>query len=315
MLFDPIILFFIVGIFAKACFRTLHVPKWLNTSVSLTILLIIGLKGGIELSRWSSGFLLVQMSAVILLSLCTYYFSKLFLSKIAHYAEEDAIVVAAHYGSVSVTTFAFALNVLQHKQIYFEPYMPLFVAIMEFPAILLASIRLTKLHAATENIGSIIKKTFTCKSISVLLISILFGYFFGLATLDILTPLLFDNFRIFLALLLLEMGVLVGDEFSHIKNHACAIILASITLSLGCACLGLVCGLLLGLSQGGIILLMILASSASYIAVPAVLRQNCPQARVSFALGHALGVTFPFNIFIGIYLYTTIVQAIYAYLL
>jgi hypothetical protein len=308
MFFDPIILLFVSGVLLKIFCSRLYVPHWINTSISLIILVTIGIKGGIELRTWASERLVIQILAVILLSLCRYLFAKQFLAKIAGYTAKDAIVIGAHYGSVSVTTFAFALGVLQHDQIYFEPYMPLFVALMEFPAIIVASISLKKLDATEESIMSTILRTLSCKSISLLLISIACGYLLGAASLPYFKPLLFDNFRYFLAILLFEMGILVGNEFAHITTHARRIICSSISLSLGCSLLGLACGCALGLSQGGIILLTLLASSASYIAAPAVLRQSIPQSHISFALSHALGVTFPFNIFIGLYVYRAIIQ-------
>lgn len=311
MLFDPIVLFFVAGIIVKVFFRKLHVPHFLNVGISSLILITIGLKGGIELCTWACNNLIVQIIAVVFLSIITYYFSKIILKNVCSYSHEDALVIAAHYGSVSVTTFAVGMAILQSKQIPFESYMPLFVALMELPAVIVAALEQHRLHPQAGSFRNTLLQTLSCRSILILIISMVFGYFFSAAALSIFKP-LFDSFRILLGLLLFEMGILVGNEFALIKKNARLIISASLTLTLLCALCGMLLGVLLGLSQGGVILLTLLASSASYIAVPAVLRKNNPSARISLALGHSLGVTFPFNIFIGIYLYIAIVRMFYS---
>jgi hypothetical protein len=314
MLFDPIILFFIAGVLIKSMFRSLHVPSIINSVISSLILITIGLKGGIELCTWACGYLLVQMFFVLLLSAVTYYVAKILLVYLFGYAQEDALVIAAHYGSVSVTTFAVGLAVLQSKEVAFEPYMPLFVALMELPSVIIASLEQHRLHPQAGTFWDTLRQTFMCKSILLLLGSILCGYFFSSTVMMIFKPLLFDNFRILLAILLSEMGILVGDEFSLIKKNAALIVSTAITLSLAGAFCGIIFGLCMGLSEGGVVLLTLLAASASYIAVPAVLRRHNPPARISLALGHALGVTFPFNIFIGIYVYISVVRLMYGYI-
>lgn len=314
MFFDPIILFFVAGILIKGLFRSLHVPPLVNQVISFFVLVTIGLKGGIELCAWSCTRLAVQMAGVLMLSIALYYFAKFFLFYIARYSKQDACVVAAHYGSVSVTTFAVGLSILNQYGISFEPYMPLFVGLMELPAVIAASVDLDRLRMGKTSVGANILRALSCKSVLTLVLGIAVGFFAGSALLPVIKPLFFDTFRAVLALLLLEMGVLVGDEFSLIKRQALQIAVVAVSLSIGCSILGLIAGILIGLSQGGTMLLMLLAASASYIAVPAVLRQQNPSGSISFALGHALGVTFPFNIFIGMYLYIALVQAIYIYM-
>lgn len=74
------------------------------------------------------------------------------------------------------------------------------------------------------------------------------------------------------------------------------------------AIVALVLAKLLGLELGNTILLMVLASSASYIAVPAVLRQALPEVSPALYMGMSLGLTFPLNIIFGIPLYTYLAQ-------
>lgn len=309
---DPIMLLFVLGIVIKLLFRDFHVPSLVHTVISTLVLVTIGLKGGIELASWASIRLALQMVAVLLLSMLTYLVAKLLLRHLFRYDQENSLIIAAHYGSVSVTTFAICSAIIQREGIFAEPYLPLFVALMEVPAVLIASIELRRLHPEAGTLIDTVKRAVTCKSILLLLISIIVGVMLSGPVVAVIKWALFDHFRILLAALLLEMGVLVGDEFSVIKKHAVRIIATSVALSISCGFCGVVFGMALGLSQGGVIMLTVLAAGASYIAVPAVLRKQTSSARISFALGHALGVTFPFNIFIGIHLYTAIIAYLFA---
>jgi uncharacterized protein len=68
--------------------------------------------------------------------------------------------------------------------------------------------------------------------------------------------------------------------------------------------------LVLGVEPGNVALLMVLAASASYIAVPAVIRHAIPEANPSLYFGMSLGLTFPFNILLGIPLYIAVAHAV-----
>ncbi len=303
MSIDPIVLFFLGGITAKIIFPQLKIPLFIYNIISFFLLASIGLKGGIELCAWASWTLLAQVIGVISLSVSTCLIVMFILKRISSYAIDNVITIAAHYGSVSVGTFAIAIGILESAGINYEPYMPLFVALMESPAILMASLMLKKVYQNDQSIIKSVISAFTCKSLLTLLTSILVGYLFGPFFINIIEPVFFAPFKYVLALFLFEMGILVGHQISFIKKELWAIATQAITLSLTCAALGLIMALIMQLSLGGAILLMVLASSASYIAVPAALRHSYPQVNVPLALSYSLGVTFPFNVFIGIHLY------------
>ena len=72
--------------------------------------------------------------------------------------------------------------------------------------------------------------------------------------------------------------------------------------------LALLLSWLLGMAAGDAALLMVLSASASYIAVPAVIRHAIPEASPSLYFGMSLGLTFPFNILLGIPLYLHFAQ-------
>jgi hypothetical protein len=313
MCIDPIVLFFMCGIFIKLIFPSLKMPRLLYDIVSIFLLVSIGLKGGLELCTWASLSLLVQVLGILFLSVGICFLAYFLLDRFGSYSKADCVVVAAHYGSVSVGTFAVAIAMLQHLGIDYESFMPLFVALMEFPAIIIASLMLKNIYHGNESFMRSFFNALSCKSVYVLLLSIVFGYVFGPYGIDIIKPLLFDPFKWVLAIFLVEMGILVGDQFSLIKKHFKEIVLHSIGLSLMGASLGLLFGLILQLSLGGVILLMVLCASASYIAVPASLRQSYPQANVPLALSHSLGVTFPFNVFFGIYMYIAAASWVFNY--
>lgn len=315
MCLDPIILLFLVGIIAKLVWPKVKLPALLYTIISSFLLVSIGLKGGIELCSWASWQLALQVLAIIALSVLTFLVTFKLLSFWQTSSQAENIVIAGHYGSVSVGTFAIALAILEHSNIAFEAYMPLFVALMESPAIIMALLMLKQeYHDKEHSVLGSIWSALNCKSIYILTLSIVLGYLIGERFISFIEPVFFDPFKIVLAAFLFEMGILVGQQLDLIKKHAKVIVVQAVTLSLSCAFIGLLVGLMVKLSLGGVILLMVLASSASYIAVPAALRQSYPQSNVPLALSYSLGVTFPFNVFIGIYIYMYIASYVFKYL-
>ncbi len=311
MCIDPIVLFFLAGIIAKICFKEVTIPRFLYKTISFYLLASIGLKGGIELCTWISWTLFAQVLGVILLSALTCFITIFFLKKVSSYDPATIITIAAHYGSVSAGTFAIALTLLENANINYEAYMPLFLALMESPAILIGSLMLKNIYQDKQSTLKSVISAFSCKSLLTLLLTILLGYSVGPYLINVIEPIFFDPFKYVLALFLLEMGILVGQQFQSIRTEFRTIFFHAVTLSLMCSTIGLALGILMKLSLGGTILLMVLASSASYIAVPAALRHSYPQANVPLALSYSLGATFPFNVFFGIYLYTYTATWIY----
>lgn len=308
---DPIILCFIAGIVLKIVKPSLRIPKQLYEFISAYLLITIGLKGGLALQQWASTQLVVQSFAVMFLSVICTFLALGILRAFKFYSKQDALVIAAHYGSVSIGTFAVALSILKTKGISYEAYMPLFVALMEFPAIIVANILMNG-ESSKHKISTFLYNTFAHKSLYYLVGSIMVGVLFGNQLYGVLKPVFFDTMHFMLGIFLVEMGMLVGRQIATIKKQAGKIITASLTVTLACATLGFIFGIFLKLSPGGVILLTTLASNASYIAVPASLRKSYPKSNVGLALSHSLGVTFPFNVLIGIYLYTWIVNYYFA---
>ncbi len=273
----------------------------------MLLLLTIGLKGGVELAQQSLGTILPQMLAVLLMGIVQPLIAFPILLKLAKFKRVDAASIAAHYGSVSVATYAVGVAVLNTSNISFEPQMPLFLVLLEMPAIVVGIILARGISTETRW-GELSHEIFLGKSIVLLLGGLFIGWIAGPENLAPIKPLFFDLFKGVLALFLLEMGLIAASQAKTLRNNGLAIILFGLLIPVPFGCIGVFVGMTIGLSVGGTALLAVLAGSASYIAVPAAMRIALPSANPTLSLAASLGVTFPFNIFIGIPVYIAISQ-------
>lgn len=297
---DVVVLFFLLGLFAGVARAELKLPPQLYDSLSLVLLLAIGLKGGEGLAKQPLLPLLPQFGAVILLGIGQTLVAYAVLRR--RFARPDAAATAAHYGSVSVATFAVGVNWLNARAIEFEPQLPIFLAIMEVPPIILGIVlaRGTKTGPNWMRLGH---EAFFGKGVVLLLGGMAIGWIAGPAGLAPIKPLFFDLFKGTLAIFLLEMGLIVARQAGELRRQGLFLAGFGMLMPLFSALLGIGCGVALGLSAGGVTLLATLAASASYIAVPAAMRLAVPEANPALSLAAVLGVTFPFNILAGIPFY------------
>jgi len=302
MSLDPIVLFFILGLTAGLMRSELRLPGAIYEFLSVILLLAIGLKGGAELARQSLGTLLPQMVAVVLMGFLLPVVAYPALRMLGRLKRADAASIAAHYGSVSVGTYAVAVAWLASREISFEAYMPLLLVLLEMPAILIG-IMLARGVSANTNWKQLGHEVFLGKSIVLLLGGLLIGWAAGPEALEPVSGLFFDLFHGVLALFLLEMGLVAASQVGSLRRHGIFLLAFGIAFPLFAAVVGGVLGLQIGLSIGGTMLLATLAASASYIAVPAAMRLAVPEANPTLSLTASLGVTFPFNILVGIPLY------------
>lgn len=301
-MFDPVILFFLLGVFAGISKSDLKVPGVLYESLSIFLLLAIGLKGGVALSKYDPSTLL-DVALVILLVSCLIPIGAFYCSKIlGGYSQADAGSLAAHYGSVSVVTFAVASSLLMKESIEAEGYMTVFLVLLEIPGLLLG-IFLAKLGASKASWGHLIHEILTGKSILLLVGGLLIGYASGETGLASISPLFFGLFKGVLAIFLLEMGLVTAGRIGDIKKQGTFLLLFGVLFPIASGTLGVITGWSLGMSIGGMTLLATLYASASYIAAPAAVRMAVPEANPSTSIAASLGVTFPFNISLGIPLY------------
>ncbi len=299
---DVVILFFILGLAAGLLRSELRLPAALYETLSLVLLLAIGLKGGEGLAKQALAPLLPQLGIVMLLGVAQTFIAFYILSFVGKLGRADAAATAAHYGSVSVATFAVASGWLISRNITFEPQLIIFLTVMEVPAIVIGIILARGLSKQTDW-RTLMHESFLGKGVTLLIGGMAIGWVAGPDGLGPIKGLFYDLFKGALALFLLEMGLIVAWQVGELGKRGLFIIGFGLVMPLFSALLGAVCGVAMGLSIGGITLLTTLAASASYIAVPATIRLAIPEANPALSLAAVLGVTFPFNILVGIPLY------------
>lgn len=297
---DVVVLFFLLGLLAGLARSELKLPPALYDSLSLVLLLSIGLKGGEGLAKHPLLPLVPQLAVVIALGIVLTIVAHAVLRR--RFAAADAASIAAHYGSVSVATFAVGVNWLNTRGIDFEPQLPIFLAVMEVPPILVGIVLARGLRSGIDwqKLGH---EAFFGKGVVLLLGGMAIGWLAGPDGLAPVKPLFYDLFKGALAIFLLEMGLIVARQTDVLRRQGAFLMTFGLVMPLVSSLLGAACGLLLGLSVGGTMLLATLAASASYIAVPATMRLAVPAANPALSLAAVLGVTFPFNILAGLPFY------------
>lgn len=310
---DPILLFFLFGVIAGVLRSELRLPSQIYDFISLLLLLAIGLKGGVELSKQPFGEMAAQIVVVTTLGVLLPFSAYPVLRFLGRFSRPDAASIAAHYGSVSVGTFAVAVAYMAKREIFYEEYMPLFVVVLEIPAILVGIVLARGVSRETQW-GKISHEVFLGKGVLLLTGGLLIGWLGGSEGIRPLEPLFFDLFKGLLALFLLEMGLIAAKQIGSLKRYGFFIILFGVAMPVVSAVVGTFAGYWLGLSIGGTAILATLFASASYIAVPAAMRISVPEANPTLSLAASLGVTFPFNILIGISLYYKFAEYVHSLL-
>ncbi len=299
---DPVILFFLFGFVAGLLGSDLKLPSTLYDSLSIFLLLAIGLKGGQGLATQPLLPLLPQIVAVVVLGVLLTLLAYAGLRTLFHFDRPNAAAMASHYGSVSVATFAVAAAWLASRGLDVEPQLAVLLAVMEIPAILVGIVLARGISRDTDW-RSLGHEAFLGKGVTLLLGGMAIGWAGGPQGLQPIRGLYFDLFKPVLGLFLMEMGLIVSRQVGELRRRGFTLVLFGLGMPLVSACLGIGTGLLLGLSPGGVTMLATLAASASYIAVPAAMRIAVPEANPAISLAGSLGVTFPFNILLGIPLY------------
>jgi hypothetical protein len=303
---DVVILFFVLGLIARIAGSTLAVPKALYESLSIYLLLAIGLKGGAELASQPVAQLLPEVAACLALSFAIPLLLVPLLRRFG-FAGVDSATLAAHYGSVSVVTFAVAVSYLERNGIAYESHAAMWVALMEAPA-LLSAVLLARRNAATHPGAwrEVARDVIAGPSVMLLVGGLLIGAAMGHDGLQPIKPLFQDAFKGVLAVFLLELGLVVGSRLAELRRFGARLLVLGVGLPPLLAAAGAAVGLMLDLSGGGIALLATLAGSASYIAAPTAMRIALPEGNHALAITASLAVTFPFNVVVGIPLYTAL---------
>ena len=320
---DPAILFFVFGLFAGLARSNLEIPQPISRFLALYLLMALGLKGGFALNE--SGLtsevaisLGTAMLLAVLVPMIGYHFLRRFVSGF------DAAAVAATYGSVSAVTYITATQYMETHGYPFGAHMAAAMALMESPAIIMAVVLANMLRrehasgapehrapaAAHTPLGKILHESFTDGAQLLLLGSMAVGLVTGEAGKSVMAPFSVDLFKGMLSFFLLDMGLMAARNVGELRGKSPLLMAYGIAGPIVHAGIALGLCLLFGIGPGDGALLMVLAASASYIAVPAVLRFAIPEANPSLYFGLSLGLTFPLNILLGIPLYVSVAQAV-----
>jgi uncharacterized protein len=313
---SPMVLAFLLGIIASRIKSDLKFPDSLYQSLTIYLLIAIGMKGGYKLSLAS--FAEVAQPAMVAIGLCCFIplWTYWLMRRAGKFDVYNSAALAAHYGSVSAVTFSAALVFHESLQITYEGFMPSMLAMMEIPAILIG-ISLARINAPISDgkeqvpLKEVARELFAGKSSLLLLGFLIIGFFVGKTGWEQVSPLFDVPFKGVLTLFLLEAGLVAGRKLSDLKKGGLFLVGFGILFPIIHAVLGIYFGRLAGLSLGGATILGTLAASASYIAAPAACRVALPEANPSYYLTSALAITFPFNITIGLPLYHEITKMIF----
>ena len=306
-LLDPSVLFFILGLFAGLVRSNLEIPSAIARFLSLYLLMALGLKGGFSLAE--SGFnpaILRDLVFAVGLALLIPFTSFVVLKRVIN--PLDALAISATYGSVSAVTFITATQFLETNGLEYGGHMAAAMALMESPAIIFA-ILMANLYrtqeARQEHQGFLVvlKESFTEGAQILLLGAMVIGMITGASGKTIMDPFTGMIFKGMLAFFLLDMGVATAKRLSDLSNVPKRLAFYGVLAPIAHASIALMLAWVGGLSAANATLLAVLAGSASYIAVPAVLKHALPESNPSLYLGLSLGLTFPFNIIVGIPLY------------
>lgn len=305
---NPALLFFVLGVLAVRLKSDLEIPQNSSKFISLYLLFSIGFKGGQELAHsvWTTEILwamVIGISAAILIPVYTFYILR---KKFNIY---DSAAIAAAYGSVSAVTFVTGISFLEMQNQHMDGHMIAVMALMEAPAIIIGVLLLRSCSKEGDlNLKSIISHSFTNGSVLLIIGSLLIGFLTSDKQAMEIKPFTTDIFKGFLAIFLLDMGIVSGRKLNDFLKQG------FYTTAFGIV-IPLINGIIVALiskmyisSIGNCFILSVLAASASYIAVPAAMRIVAPKANPGIFLPMALAVTFPFNITIGMPIYYLIVS-------
>lgn len=311
-LFSPVILFFVLGALAAFARSDLAIPEAISKGISLYLMAAIGLKGGILVSQ--SGLtadLILAAVAGLVLSILIPIGTFLILRGFGKLDPVNAAAVAAHYGSVSVVTFVTGTEILTGMNLPPAGYMVAVLALMETPAIIVGLFLARRSDGDTtgapkSDSRELLTETLLNGSVVLLTGSFVIGIIIGKDGFAAIAPVFETGFRGVLCIFLLDMGLIAARRLREARSLSLRLVILGLIFPVVNGLLGIACGFAAGLDAGSVIALAILAASASYIAVPAAMRLALPEADSGLYLAMSLAITFPFNIIIGIPLYTHI---------
>ena len=312
-LLSPLLLCFVLGGLATLIRSDLRFPEPVFAGLSIYLMLSIGLRGGVELGSGELAHVVGPAAAALALG-CAIPLWCYALLRRTGFSVADAAALAAHYGSVSAVTFVAVLAYLDGAGIKYEGFVPALLALMEVPAIVVALVLAQWGGAVSGSGGSLghaLRDAVTGKSVLLLAGGLVIGWAAGPAGYAPVKPVFTDLYRGLLCLFLLELGLLAAARLRDFSKVGVPLAAFAIVMPVVHAVIALFVARAVGMGMGGGVVLATLASSASYIAAPAAIRLALPQANPSYYLTASLAITFPFNLVIGIPLYTALAAWVY----
>ncbi|BFM10908.1 sodium-dependent bicarbonate transport family permease [Simiduia litorea] len=307
---DIVVMFFLLGLVAGVVRSDLKIPKAAYDTLSLLLMLTIGLKGGMALYGNLNAGLLPALFTFIAIGACIPLVLFPILRKLVGLSLEDSASIAAHYGSVSAGTFAVALAYVEARELAFAPEVTLYLVAMELPAIIVGLLLYRRFQVSgpvQPTMAQLWHEAFTNRGVILLLGGVIIGVMYGPIQGAAVTDLYTGAFKAVLALFLLEMGLVAAETLRPFPWQQWRLLAFALLAPPILAIAGIVAGKLLGLSEGTTVILASLTASASYIAAPAAIKGAIPSANIGLAMLASLGLTFPLNVIFGIGFYHTLI--------
>lgn len=300
---DIVIAFFALGLIAGIVKSDLKVPVAIYETLSILLMLTLGLKGGMALHGVALMPLLPELSIIAMTGVIIPLMLYPVLRHAVQLSQDNATSVAAHYGSVSAGTFAVAIAMVEYSGMAITPQTTLYLVLLELPAIVTMLVLHSKHSGTKSSLLVILQEALTSRGVLLLGGGMIIGWLYGHSGLSAITPVLLGGFKTLLALFLLEMGLCTAKVCSPLPFKQWRLMLFALIAPFVLASAGIVLSLLLSLPTGSALVLTALMASASYIAAPAAIRSAIPNANIGLALLASLGITFPLNVLIALPLY------------
>lgn len=307
---SPPVLAFAIGILAVWLKADLRLPDAAYQAITMYLLLAVGLKGGVALRASEPGDVVLPAMMAIALGIAIPIAAFGLLRLVTRLQPIDRGAIAAHYGSTSLVTFTAALAFLDAAGIRFEGYVATLLALLEVPGIIVGLLLAQRGRAGASIDGTSLREVLTGRSVLLLAGGLIIGVITGPTGYARTEPFFGALFTGVLTLFLLEMGALAGRRLPDVRKAGPGLIGFALLFPVLAGTVGVLGGLVAGMDAGGAAVLGVLCASASYIAAPAAVRLALPEANPAYYLTASLGITFPFNLIVGIPLYVAISQSL-----
>jgi len=297
------VLGFIFGFAASRVKSDVRVPDAIYQFLSIYLLFGIGLKGGHSLKSTPLADLVVPALATLVCGVLIPLLAFTFLKLARGLNNIDRGSIAAHYGSTSLVTFSAAILFLESNSIFVEGFAPALLTIMEIPGLIVGIFLASRSLTAKVGWAETMREVLLGKTVLLLIGGLAIGFITSNQGYEKVSPFFVDLLSGFLVLFLIHLGYLAGSSFAEIKSVGRPLVIFAVLFPILSGAIGVGAGSLIGLSVGGATMLGVLSASASYIAAPAAVSVALPQASKTIALMSSIGITFPFNLILGIPIY------------